>query len=135
VKDSEKVYLERSRKALQKTLVGTKIVSMEKRKYGDAKLILEDGSVVMLRSDGECCASASITTISEIIECDHAITHVKSTKDGEEWFIYAEKMTVGSIGVTANEGTGAYGFGITIEVLKDAEGFVKILDASKDIYD
>lgn len=134
MKDSEKEYLERSRRALQKTLVGTKIVSMEKRNYGDAKLTLDNGSVVMLRSDGACCASASITTISEIIDCDHAITHVKSTKDGEEWFIYAEKMTVGSIGVTADEGTGYYGFGITIEVMNETGEFDKILDASADIY-
>lgn len=132
--DNEIKYLERSRRALQKTLVGTKIVSMEKRNYGDAKLTLDDGRVVMLRSDGSCCASADITTISEIIACDHAITHVKATKGGEEWFIYAEKMTVGSIGVKADEGTGYYGFGITIEVMNDSGQFDKVLDASEGIY-
>lgn len=133
--ENEKFYLERSCKAFKKTVVGSKIVSMEKRKYGNAKLILDDGSIVMLRSDGECCASGSITEVSELIDTEHVITNVEATEDGETWFIYASKMTIGSIGVTADEGTGYYGFGITIEVARDETGFKTVLDASRDKYE
>lgn len=121
LKDREKKTLEASRRALQKTVVGRRIVAMETRKATDAKLTLDDGTTVMLRGDGACCAWGAVKTISEIIESDHAITHVKSSEDeGDElWTIYASKMTIGTIGVTADEGSGGYGFGITIEVSTD----------------
>lgn len=74
--------------------MGTKIVSMEKRNYGDPKLTLDGAIVVMLRSDGPCCAFADITIISEIkFACDHAITHVKATKAPESYF--SEALVIG----------------------------------------
>jgi hypothetical protein len=75
----EQKALASSREAFQKTVVGRKLVAMEPRKVGDAKLTLDDGTVVLLRGDGSCCAFGSVKTLSEVIAGDHIITRVGST--------------------------------------------------------
>lgn len=112
--------MNKSCEALSKTLVGTKIVAMETRKNGNAKLVLSDGRVVMLRDGGACCAYGEVKAISDLITTEHAITRVEATEDGETWSIYSDDMTVGSIGVRGVEGTGQYGYGINIDVYTDA---------------
>lgn len=129
--ENEFEAMNKSRKAFEKTVVGTKIVSMETRNVDDAKITLDDGTVVMLRSEGSCCAWGGVNTVSELLNTDHAITRVETTKDGETWHIYADDMTIGSIGVTSNEGTGMYGFGISIDVRRNTHEFTRVYEADK----
>lgn len=129
-----------SRDNLEKAIVGHKIVDV---RYGSFKptnswyaqdglaLLLDNGHVVWVAEEGDCCAYTSVdpkTILKHIDKIDHVITGVGTTNGFTEWHIYADLGDVLDFSVSWSAGNPFYyGYGFTIQVFEpNQEGLTQV---------
>lgn len=118
--DDAQEALDDARKNLRAAVVGHKIIaafSTGPKHDSDVTMVLDTGRTVRLHGYGECCAWGEIKLI-EFLGTDNVVTAVQAATEhaNERWTIYAEGIPTMHLGASAVEGTGYYGFGISVEV-------------------
>ena len=115
---------------LKDALVGHRIVKMERdvpvgsstnwwdRGKSAIQFTLDDGSVVSMVPQDDCCAYTELTRVIDgIAGLDHIITDVKHDGEYEQWYILADASPVLTLGVEWSCGNPfyyAYGFNIRV---------------------
>jgi len=119
-RDYEAETLKEAAEDLRTAVVGRRIVAVETETlaYGREQdvLTLDNGKQVTLEGYGDCCAWAGADIVGELVQHDNAITSVTTTENGEEWFVYVGAVPVLEFSASASEGSGYYGYGISINV-------------------
>ncbi|RZU64900.1 hypothetical protein EV379_1211 [Microterricola gilva] len=122
-------YFEETRVELSAAVVGQRIVKAEVDRSGredELKLMLESGREVAVSGWGSCCAWAGVGEILlDLQNVEHVITSVEATGgdgvgSGEKWFILANLDQVLGFETDASEGTGYYGYGLSVNVREEA---------------
>lgn len=135
VREEEDEAMAESAWALADAVVGHRIVSAENGSlsvdlYGSGRvydasgliLTLDNGSRVLMRGQGDCCAFAEVEAFL-LNPClvDHVITGV-ATEDGyQKWFVYADMGDVLKLTVDWSSGNFPYyAYGFSIHVVPEA---------------
>mgnify|MGYP000923080163 FL=1 len=102
-----------SKKALERAVVGQKIVSME----GNT-ITLDSGRKVTLIGESDCCAYTDLESfLLHPDKVDHIITGVGTTGQYTEWHIYCDYGDILELQVGWSCGNPFYyGYGFTIKV-------------------
>ena len=115
--------------ALGEAVIGHKIVEVRHGSFKPPKawrpqtglaLLLDNGHIVWMAEEGDCCAYTAVhvdTIIKHIDQIDHVITGVGTTEGYTQWHIYADLGDVLEFEVGWSCGNPfyyAYGFNITI---------------------
>jgi hypothetical protein len=113
----EDAMMEQSREDLESAIVGRKIVEVVMGQYQKLQLVLDNGKVVTLQENAECCAYTTINgwRVDESAP-DNVITNVTVNDGYSEWFILSEAAEVMRIDVDWSEGSGYYMYGFSIKV-------------------
>lgn len=115
--------------ALARAVVGHRIVSAERREFGDRRywrssealvLTLDDGTQVALRDTDDCCAYTDLRDFFlDPSAVDHVILGVGTTEQYTTWHIYADFGDVMRLEVGWSCGNPFYyGYGFDIEVVE-----------------
>lgn len=99
---------------LKDAIVGHRIVHVNHH-GNDATLVLDDGRVVEMISNGDCCAFTDVERIV-VGATEHVITDVTTENGYQKWHVLAGMDEVLGIDVAWSEGTGWYMYGFTIRV-------------------
>lgn len=111
---------------LKSAIVGRKIVKVERdvlvptpyswNEMRVLQLTLDDGSVVSMEPNEDCCAYTNLSSVVEN-ELDHVITDVRHDGRFEEWYILADASPVLTLGVEWSAGNPFYyAYGFTVRV-------------------
>jgi hypothetical protein len=127
-----------SRDNLEKAVIGHKIVEVKHgtfrtptgwgylRSQTGLALLLDNGTIVWMKEEGDCCAYTNVdpsTIIKHIDQIDHVITGVGTTDGFDQWHIYADLGDILEFGVDWSCGNPFYyGYGFTIEVYTPQHG-------------
>lgn len=106
---------------LAESVIGNRIVSAHALPGYEETIVLtlSNGRRVSLRGWGDCCAYGSVSNlVFNLQNAEHAITSVEAGAEAgqEKWFIFADLSAIVAFDVDWDEGTGEYGYGITISV-------------------
>lgn len=114
--DGTMVY---SAERLREAVVGHKIVGAEQHGNGTLVITLDNGTVVEMVGEADCCAYTDVERfILHADKIDHIITGVGTTDGYTTWHIYADFGDVLELSVAWSSGNPfyyAYGFHIAVK--------------------
>lgn len=120
---TEIVYNEDDKQEITDLLMGRKVT-----KVGDDRLLLDDGTALVLRGhEGGCACSAGDYDLTELNGVDNVITRVEfeDSPDGDDYasgegfykiFVYAANERINLATFEGSDGNGYYGTGYEIRV-------------------